>query len=95
VLALEMFVHKYSPIQHVKQISCPILFVAATQDVLCPVDQVHRALALAPNAQLLSRECTHFELYRGQLFEGLIHEQARFFQQHTGLLPVQNGKRAS
>eukprot|EP00775_Hariotina_reticulata_P003758 gene3758-4017_t len=46
-LALEMFVHKYSPIRFVPHIKCPILFVAATQDVLCPVDQVYKAVKLA------------------------------------------------
>jgi len=84
-LALELFVHRYSPITFVPQVKCPILFVAATEDVLCPVDQVHKAVALAPQARLLSRNCTHFELYRGALFEGLIGEQVKFFQQHTGL----------
>jgi hypothetical protein len=87
-LALELFVQRYSPIQYVKDIQCPILFVAATQDVLCPVDQVHKAVGLARKGQLLSRDCTHFELYRGALFEGLIGEQAKFLQQHTGLAPA-------
>lgn len=73
---------KYSPIQYVKDISCPILFVAATHDVLCPVDQVYKAVDLAQKGELLARECTHFELYRGQLFEGLIGEQAKFFRRH-------------
>lgn len=86
-LALELFVSQYSPIKHVPQLTCPILFVAVTEDVLCPVDQVHRAVALAQRGQLLSRDCTHFELYRGALFEGLIGEQLKFFQQHTGLAP--------
>jgi dienelactone hydrolase len=85
-LAVEMFVHKYSPIRFVPHIKCPILFVAATQDVLCPVDQVYKAVKLAEHGQLLSRECTHFELYRGQLFEGLITEQVEFLQKHTGLV---------
>lgn len=90
-MALELFVHKYSPIQRVKEIPCPVLFVAATEDVLCPVDQVHKAVGLAQKAQLLSRECTHFELYRGALFEGLIGEQTKFFQQKTGLVPAADG----
>lgn len=77
--------HKYSPIKFVPQLKCPILFVAATEDVLCPVDQVHKAVALAPQGRLLSRNCTHFELYRGALFEGLIGEQVKFFQENTGL----------
>lgn len=84
-LVFELFVHKYSPIQYVPRISCPIMFVAATEDVLCPVDQVHRAVKLAKQGQLLSRVCTHFELYRGALFEGLIQEQVQFFRQVTGL----------
>lgn len=91
-LAFELFSRRYSPIQHVAAVRCPILFVAATQDVLCPVEQVRRAVALARRGSLLSRECTHFELYRGQLFEGLIGEQLAFLQQHTGLVGVPAAK---
>jgi dienelactone hydrolase len=87
-LVLELFVHKYSPIKRVPDIQCPILFVAATEDVLCPVDQVYKAVGLAQKAQLLSRQCTHFELYRGALFEGLIGEQAQFLRERTGLAPA-------
>jgi pimeloyl-ACP methyl ester carboxylesterase len=84
-LVLELAVGRYSPIQAVPRVTCPILFVAATEDVLCPVDQVHRAVKLAQHGTLLSRECTHFELYRGALFEGLIDEQVQFFRRCTGL----------
>lgn len=95
-LVLELFVHKYSPIQRVPEIQCPILFVAATQDVLCPVDQVHKAVGLAKQGQLLSRECTHFELYRGALFEGLIREQTQFLRRQSGLAPhAANGSSSS
>lgn len=87
-MVLELFVHKYSPINRVPDVQCPILFVAATEDVLCPVDQVHKAVALGRRAELLSRDCTHFELYRGALFEGLIGEQAQFFRTKTGLAPA-------
>eukprot|EP00879_Flechtneria_rotunda_P013432 GHRR01014025.1.p1 GENE.GHRR01014025.1~~GHRR01014025.1.p1 ORF type:complete len:351 (+),score=133.40 GHRR01014025.1:659-1711(+) len=84
-LVWELFIHKYSPIKAVPDITCPIMFVAATEDVLCPVDQVYKAVKLAKRGQLLSRECTHFELYRGKLFEDLVAKQVEFFRQQTGL----------
>ncbi|WIA29635.1 hypothetical protein OEZ86_012122 [Tetradesmus obliquus] len=85
-LVWELFARKYSPIRSVPDLSCPIQFVAATEDVLCPVDQVLKAVRLAKHGVLLSRQCTHFELYRGKLFEGLVAEQVAFLRQHTGLV---------
>eukprot|EP00878_Enallax_costatus_P016470 GHUV01017276.1.p1 GENE.GHUV01017276.1~~GHUV01017276.1.p1 ORF type:complete len:320 (+),score=62.36 GHUV01017276.1:621-1580(+) len=84
-LVWELFRHKYSPIKYVPDIKCPILFVAASEDCLCPVGQIYKAAKIAQQGQLLARDCTHFELYRGKLFEGIISEQVNFFRQHTGL----------
>lgn len=84
-LVWEMFKDKYSPIQHVPTLTCPILFVAASEDTLCPVDQIYKAAKLAKQGQLLARNCTHFELYRGKLFEELVSEQVQFLRQCTGL----------
>jgi hypothetical protein len=61
------------------------MFIAATNDSLCPHDVVEAASKLAPNGRMLSRDATHFELYRGGLFEGIIHEQVSFLQQHLGV----------
>lgn len=91
-LTWELFVYKYSPIKYVPELTCPIQFVAATEDVLCPVDQIHRAVKLAKNGVLLSRECTHFELYRGKLFEGLVAEQVQFLRQQTGLAAAERAR---
>lgn len=87
-LSWELLTRKYSPIQSVARVACPVLYVAAKRDELCPVDQVYKAGKLTPRGQLLMRDCTHFELYRGALFEGLIAEQLAFLQKHTGLRPA-------
>jgi hypothetical protein len=71
----------------VPAVACPILFVGAIKDELCPVGQIYRAGELAPQGELLMRDCTHFELYRGKLFEELIADQVAFLQRHTGLKP--------
>ncbi|KAF8073154.1 aidA [Scenedesmus sp. PABB004] len=101
-LALELFVHRYSPIACVPRVAAPVLFVAASRDTLCPVDAVRRAAGLARRGQLLERDCTHFELYRGELFEKLIDEQVLFLRRHTGLAaareaaaPARGGKGAA
>lgn len=84
-LVWELFWHKYSPIKYVPDIKCPILFIAATTESLCPVGYIYKAAKIAQQGQLLERECTHFELYNGKLFEDVISEQVNFFRQHTGL----------
>ena len=82
---LEMLISKYSPIKFVPSIEAPIMFIAATNDGLCPHDVVEAASKLAPNGRMLSRNATHFELYRGALFDGIIHEQITFLQMHLGV----------
>ncbi|KAF6260384.1 Alpha/Beta hydrolase protein [Scenedesmus sp. NREL 46B-D3] len=84
-LVWELFAHKYSPIRCVPDIACPIQFVAATEDVLCPVDQVLKAVRLARRGVLLSRRCTHFELYRGKLLEGLVAAQGLWMRCKGGV----------
>lgn len=84
-LSWELFTQRYSPGACAPAVPCPVMFVAASTDSLCPVEQVKAAAAAAPKGTLLLRECTHFELYRGELFEGLIDKQAAFLAHAAGL----------
>lgn len=72
-LTLEM--GRYSPIDHLPRVRAPVLVVAATNDTLCPVGEVRRAPSVNPRVRLLLRDCTHFELYRGQHFDAVIDAQ--------------------
>lgn len=86
-LTWDFAVHRYSPIKYVPKVTAPVLFIAATNDTLCAFESVQKAVQIAPNAQLMARDCTHFELYRNH-FEGVIHDQVNFFRQHLGLGPL-------
>jgi len=72
-LTLEM--GGYSPIKFLPNVEAPVLVVAATNDTLCPVEEVRRAPSLNPRVRLLLRDCTHFELYRGAHFDAVIDTQ--------------------
>jgi predicted alpha/beta hydrolase len=86
-LTWDFAVHRYSPIKYVPKVTAPILFIAATNDTLCAFDSVEKATQIAPNARLMARNCTHFELYKNH-FEGVIHDQVSFFRQHLGMRPL-------
>jgi pimeloyl-ACP methyl ester carboxylesterase len=53
----------YSPIQVVKSLDTPILFVSGSNDELCPSSKVREAQQLGKNAEMLEVDATHFEIY--------------------------------
>ncbi|KXZ52755.1 hypothetical protein GPECTOR_8g146 [Gonium pectorale] len=73
----------YSPIASVPSIAAPVLFVAAAEDVLCPVGLVRRAAGLVPggNASVVELSCTHFDAYRGEHFQAAAAAMVRFLEQ--------------
>lgn len=72
------FMSLYSPKTEVPTIKVPILFVAATQDSLCPIEFVRQAAETAPLGKLLEVNTTHFDLYRGENFERISTEMVAF-----------------
>lgn len=74
------FMSLYSPKEEVSKIQAPVLFVAATQDSLCPIEFVREAAAAAPKGELMEVNTTHFELYQGQNFEMITTEMVTFAQ---------------
>jgi pimeloyl-ACP methyl ester carboxylesterase len=54
----------YNPIRHVAKVTVPILFIGATQDTTCPIEFIHKAVALNPSlAKIVELNTTHFKLY--------------------------------
>lgn len=74
------FMSLYSPKEEVTKIQAPVLFVAATQDSLCPIEFVREAAAAAPKGELMEVNTTHFELYQGENFEMITTEMVAFAQ---------------
>lgn len=79
------YMSAYSPVQDVPTVQAPILFVTATQDALCPAESVRVAYFLAPRAQLLELNTTHFDLYTGANFEHICAEMVKFALAHVQL----------
>lgn len=72
------FMSLYSPKIEVPAIQVPVLFVAATQDSLCPIEFVRDAAAAAPKGELVEVNTTHFDLYQGENFDKITSEMVAF-----------------
>ena len=77
----------YNPITCVDDITVPILFIAATQDHLCPIEYVRAALELKRDnrSRLLEIDSSHFGLYRGDNFDFILSSMVAFLDE---ILPV-------
>eukprot|EP00879_Flechtneria_rotunda_P024322 GHRR01025778.1.p1 GENE.GHRR01025778.1~~GHRR01025778.1.p1 ORF type:complete len:296 (+),score=103.70 GHRR01025778.1:683-1570(+) len=85
-LALE--VGNYRPINFVPQITAPVLYIAATKDKLCPVDEVQAAANITANGQLVAVDKSHFQVYSGDALEYLLDKQVYFLRTAAGLPAV-------
>eukprot|EP00878_Enallax_costatus_P042623 GHUV01050046.1.p1 GENE.GHUV01050046.1~~GHUV01050046.1.p1 ORF type:complete len:359 (+),score=112.34 GHUV01050046.1:566-1642(+) len=92
--AAEHFFFKTSPIKHVHNIAAPVLYAGANKDTLCPMDVIHRAVALTPQAELYAADCDHFELFTPQHMPGLQAKQLEFLLKHVGLAAADAAARA-
>lgn len=53
------------PLRIAGEVSCPVLVVAGSEDVLCPPGPAAELARRAPAAELVTFECGHFDLYAG------------------------------
>ncbi len=68
----------YRPIRYAKQVSCPLLLVAAKKDSLIPVAAVRKTAARAPKAELVELDIGHFDIYVGKPFQQAVKREADF-----------------
>lgn len=77
---------RYRPIQDVRKITIPVLFIAAQHDSLIPIDSSREtATNIAPFVQYYEWNMQHFDIYHGQWFEKAISTQLEFLHQHIGV----------
>ncbi len=88
----------YRPIASVPRVPCPVLFLSATRDALCPHDLVRRAAGLLPgetsggagngngsgSSRLVEFESSHFDIYHGEHGARAGREMVEFIRKHTG-----------
>lgn len=77
---------RYRPIQDVRKISIPVLFIASKRDSLIPIESSREtATNIAPYVQYHEWDMQHFDIYHDQWFEKAISTQLEFLHQHIGV----------
>lgn len=77
---------RFRPIQSVRNISVPVLFIAAKQDSLIPIDSSREAATnIAPFVDYHEWNMQHFDVYHGIWFEKAIVTQLEFLHRHIGV----------
>jgi fermentation-respiration switch protein FrsA (DUF1100 family) len=77
--------------QHVPELGCPSLFVAARDDDMVPLAFVEKAHGLAPRSELRVFDGGHFALYVGEHAEQNARAQAEFLGRHLGAAEASGG----
>ena len=77
---------RYRPIQEVRKINIPVLFIAAKLDSLIPIESSREAATnIAPFVQYHEWNIRHFDIYHGEWFEKAVSTQLEFLHQHIGV----------
>ena len=87
--------HSLNPIDHAKNVTCPVLLQPCEKDVLVSMEGAERtAEILDDKVTLIKQPFDHFEIYTRQPFERIVSQQIAFFQKHL-LDHAPKAKRAS
>lgn len=78
---------RYRPIQLVRQINIPVLFIAAQHDSLIPIESSREAATnIAPFVSYHEWDMKHFDIYHGSWFEKAVTTQLKFLHQYIGVM---------
>ncbi|CAI3153136.1 alpha/beta hydrolase [Acinetobacter baumannii] len=78
---------RYRPIQLVRQINIPVLFIAAQHDSLIPIESSREAATnIAPFVSYHEWDMKHFDIYHDSWFEKAVTTQLEFLHQHIGVM---------
>lgn len=75
----------YRPIRHVPNIRAPVLYLAANNDTIVPLDSVTKAVAKTPDGQLYMVKSGHFGVYSGVPFPYLVQHTVGFLREKNGM----------
>jgi len=77
---------RFRPIQTVRSINIPVLFIAAKKDSFIPIESSREtATNIAPFVQYHEWDMAHFDIYHGKWLEKSILTQLEFLHQHIGV----------
>jgi fermentation-respiration switch protein FrsA (DUF1100 family) len=71
-------VGSYRPYSKLARVRCPVLVCVCTRDQTTPPEPAARAAERSPNADLVSYELGHFDIYVGAGFERAASDQTEF-----------------
>jgi pimeloyl-ACP methyl ester carboxylesterase len=74
----------YNPISDVPDIRIPILFIAASNDTLCPASIVAKAAskAMHVSSRLVTIDASHFDMYNGDNAKLAVNHMISFLNLH-------------
>ena len=74
----------YNPISAVPKIKIPILFLAASNDTLCPAEIVEKAAskAIHISSKLVTIDASHFDMYSGDTATQAVNHMIAFLNIH-------------
>ena len=77
---------RYRPIQNLRRIAVPVLYIASKNDGLIPIETSREAATnIAPYAEYHEWEMQHFDIYHGKWFEKAVSVQLDFLNKHIGV----------
>ena len=77
---------RFRPIQIVRNITLPVLFIAAKNDSLVPIESSREtATNIAPFVRYHEWDMAHFDIYHGEWLEKAISTQLEFLHQNIGV----------
>jgi dienelactone hydrolase len=69
---------RYRPLDAVRRVKAPILFLLASEDTAASAGLTERAARLAPHGRLLRYPGSHFSAYRGAVLDRMIDDETVF-----------------
>ena len=74
----------YNPINAVPKVKVPILFLAASNDTLCPAEIVEKAASKAVHSEsrLVTLDASHFDIYSGDTAIQAVNHMIMFLNRH-------------
>jgi pimeloyl-ACP methyl ester carboxylesterase len=79
---------RYRPGRRTRRIVCPVLFCVCETDSVAPSGPTLRYARKAPRGEIRRYPDGHFDIYRGEPFERVLHDQLAFLAAHV---PIAQG----
>lgn len=80
---------RHRPGRRAADVTCPLHVTVCDRDTVAPARTTSRLVNKAPRAEVVHRPVGHFDIYRGEEFEGVVADQVGFLHRH---LPVGGGR---